>query len=76
MTSYYALIKDFASDDKLQLDGSAAEYVQQATTLNGASGLGIYHDSNANGIFDSRDELIALLQGVSAPIDPGQFFFV
>jgi subtilisin family serine protease len=75
-TSDYALVKGFGADDKIQLDGTATNYVQQATTINGVSGLGIYHDSNANGVFDSRDELIALLQGVTAPLDATQIIFV
>lgn len=75
-TADYALVKGFGADDKLELDGTAANYLQKAISLNGASGMGIFHDSNANGIYDSRDELIALIEGVSAPIDQSQFIFV
>lgn len=74
-TSDYALIKGFGVDDKLQLDGSA-NYLQHITTLNGATGLGIYYDSNANGIFDSRDELIGLLEGVTSPLASSFFIYV
>jgi hypothetical protein len=75
-TSDYALIKDFGADDKLQLDGLASNYLQRAITLNGVDGMGIYHDTNGNGAFDSRDELIALLQGVSTTVALSQFVFV
>lgn len=75
-TGDYALVRDFAADDKLQLDGAAANYVQKATSLNGVSGMGIFHDTNGNGIYDSRDELIALIEGVAAPIDQAQFIYV
>jgi hypothetical protein len=35
-------------------------------SLSGISGLGIYVDSNGNKIFDSTDELIGQLAGVSS----------
>jgi subtilisin family serine protease len=75
-TGDYALVKDFGPGDKVQLDGVAGNYVQKATTLNGVSGMGIFHDSNANGLFDSRDELVALLQNVTAPLDATQIVYV
>lgn len=76
-TGDYANIIGFGRDDKLQLDGVLSEYVQRPMTLNGVSGLGIFHDSNGNGaLYDTRDELIALLQGVTVPLDPTQFVFV
>ena len=31
--------------------------------LNGVSGSGIYFDTNHNGIWDNKDELIGLVQG-------------
>lgn len=75
-TSDYALIRDFDADDKIQLDGSAANYVQAQTTLNGVSGIGIYYDSNGNGQFDSRDELVGLVQGLTSPIGSDQLLFI
>jgi subtilisin family serine protease len=75
-TTDYAVVRDFGADDRLQLDGTPGSYVQRATSLNGVSGMGVFHDSNANGIFDSRDELIALIQGVTVPIDQTQFIYV
>ena len=75
-TGDYALVKDFGTGDKVQLDGVAGDYLQKATTLNGVSGMGIFHDSNANGLFDSRDELVALLQNVTTPLDSTQIVYV
>lgn len=63
-TADYAFIQDFGEDDFLQLKGSAAEYFQKVTQLNGVTGSGIFYDSNGNGILDSRDELIGLVGGV------------
>lgn len=61
----YALITDFqVSGDRVQL--LSGQYFLEQTILNGVSGAGIYHDSNANGSFGSTDELIGVLQGVSA----------
>jgi hypothetical protein len=75
-SSDYARITDFSTGDKLQLKGSAAEYLQSwINNLNGLSGTGIYHDSNGNGVLDSRDELIALVQN-AGPLDPSSFIFV
>jgi hypothetical protein len=75
-TSDYAVITDFNAGDKLQLDGAAANYVQRAVTLEGVSSMGVYHDSNANGIYDSRDELIAVLKGITAPVGADGFLYV
>ena len=75
-TSDFARITDFSSGDKLQLKGSAKDYLQGwINNLQGFSGTGIYHDSNGNGVLDSRDELIALVQN-HGPIDLGGFLFV
>jgi subtilisin family serine protease len=75
-TGDYAVITDLGTDDKIQLKGAAVEYIQKAVTLNGVSGMGIYHDSNGNGAFDSRDELIGIVEGATQPIEPTQFVFV
>lgn len=72
----FARITDFGSGDKLQLKGTAAEYLQGwINNLQGFSGTGIYHDTNGNGVIDSRDELIALVQN-HGPLDSGDFIFV
>jgi subtilisin family serine protease len=75
-TGDYAVIQDLGADDKIQLKGTAANYVQKAVSLNGVSGMGIYHDTNGNGVFDTRDELIGIVQGATQPIDPTQLVFV
>ena len=64
--SDYALIKDFVSgSDKLQVRAGTS-YLYTI----GASGLSLYWDRNGNGSLNSsgknQDELIAVLQGVSA----------
>jgi photosystem II stability/assembly factor-like uncharacterized protein len=72
----FACIADFGSGDKLQLKGQASEYLQGwINNLQGFSGTGIYHDTNGNGVLDSRDELIALVQN-HEPLDSGSFTYV
>jgi Ca2+-binding RTX toxin-like protein len=64
-TGDFARITDFSlsQGDRIQLKGSATEYLQGwINNLQGFSGTGIYHDTNGNGVLDSRDELIALVQ--------------
>lgn len=62
--SDYALITDFlVGSDQIQL--ASGNYFLSATSINGASGTGIYFDSNANRAFGSTDELIGLVQNVS-----------
>lgn len=75
-TTDYARITDFSTGDKLQLKGSATDYVQGwINNLSGISGTGIYHDTNGNGVLDSRDELIALVQN-AGPLDQSAFIYV
>lgn len=73
-TSDYALIKDFNAGDKIQLAGVQTDYLQHSVTLNGVSGSGIYYDSNHNHSWDSRDELIGLVQNV-ASVATSDFIF-
>lgn len=72
-TGDYALVTDFGADDMLQL--ASGTYNYKSAKVGGATGLGVYHDTNGNGIYDSRDELVALLQGVSS-ISQSQLSFV
>jgi Ca2+-binding RTX toxin-like protein len=59
----YALIRDFdASQDFLQLQGSSDRYLLRSSSIEGISGSAIYLDTNENGTFNSKDELIAVLQ--------------
>jgi subtilisin family serine protease len=60
----YAVIKDFASDDLIQL--KSGNYWLSNTTVNGLTGNGLYVDTNVNRLFDSTDEMIALVQGAGA----------
>jgi subtilisin family serine protease len=76
-TSDYARITDFnsAEGDKLQLAGSAGDYLQHVTTIGGVTGLGIYFDTNNNNVWGTRDELIAFLPGKSS-LAAGDFVYV
>lgn len=72
----YALIRDFQAGDKLQLKGTASEYLQGwISNLDGVSGTGIYHDTNRNGVLDRNDELIALVQN-HGTVDASGLLFV
>jgi subtilisin family serine protease len=76
-TSDYARITDFnsAEGDKIQLAGSASAYLTRALTINGVSGLGVYHDTNGSKTWGSLDELIAFLPGKSS-LAASDFIFV
>jgi subtilisin family serine protease len=75
-SSDYAVITDFNAGDKLQLAGTSASYVQKSVTLDGVASMGVFHDTNGNGIYDSRDELIAILKGITAPVGTDAFVYV
>ncbi len=64
----YALITDFtpSAGDLLQLFGSASQYLLSPSPVSGAPGTGLYFDQNSNGVFDSTDELMAILQSSTA----------
>ncbi|NEP00818.1 MAG: calcium-binding protein [Symploca sp. SIO2E9] len=65
----YALISDFniAEGDQIQLKGLASDYLlQESVTIGSSQGTGIYLDTNNNGIYESTDELIALVSGSAA----------
>jgi subtilisin family serine protease len=57
-------ITDFSEGDRVQL--AAGRYFLRDTTINGESGVGIFHDSNNSAAWDRRDELVALVQGSKA----------
>ena len=63
-TNDRAVITDFSDGDRIQLD--PGDYFLRAANVKGDSGTGIYFDTNGNGIWDSRDELIAIVQGDKA----------
>ena len=62
----YALVTDFTAGDKLQLKGAVAQYRLGASPAGLPAGQGLFHDSNANGILNPTDELIAVIQGPNA----------
>jgi Ca2+-binding RTX toxin-like protein len=64
--SDYVRVRDFQTGDQIQLSTKASAYFGAMVSLSGISGLGIYVDSNGNKIFDSTDELIGQLAGVSS----------
>ena len=71
----FATITDFLNGDKVQLSGNMSQYFQETQTINGVRGAAIFHDSNANGRFDGKDELIGFVQN-QAPLDASNFIFV
>ncbi len=63
-TSGYAGIDDFtpSAGDRLQLHGSPAEYFLGDSPVAGVPGIGLFHDTNADAVFEpGYDELIAIL---------------
>jgi subtilisin family serine protease len=69
-----AWITDFQSgQDKLQL--AQGSYLFRDATARGLSGLGVFIDSNGDGVWDSRDELIGLLNRIGA-LQPGDLAYV
>ena len=73
-TNDYAKIMDFGGGDKIKLSGSAGDYFLANATMNKVSGVQIFHDTNDNGIRDSRDELIGFVVGVSS-VSPDSFVY-
>jgi subtilisin family serine protease len=65
-TSDYVQVRDFQAGDLIQLSSQAGSYFGAKVSLGGVSGLGIYVDTNDNQRFDSTDELIGQLVGVTS----------
>ncbi len=57
----YAVITDFSSGDRVQLAQGTYFLVETRTKLD--EGTGIFMDRNGNGVWDSHDELIGIVQG-------------
>ncbi len=72
-TSDYAIISDFsrAEGDKIQIRGSLQSY--HLISRDGSTS--IYNDTNGDGKFDSRDELIALVKNTTS-LSSDDFLFV
>lgn len=59
----YALITDFnQTRDQIKLEGSADMYILGSSPIDDKSGTSIHLDMNSNGIVDSKDELVAIVQ--------------
>jgi hypothetical protein len=77
-------VKDFNTGDQVQLKGAASNYrLQTSYNLNGASGTGIFlNDGSGSGssksAWDTKDELIGFLEGVSTVslTNTAQFIYV
>jgi subtilisin family serine protease len=71
-TSDYAIIEDFTGGtDKIQIRGSLQSY----HLIPDGTATKIYHDTNGDGKFDSRDELIALVKNTTS-LTEHDFLFV
>lgn len=76
-TNDYAVITDFnIGSDAIQLKGQAANYVLGASPISGLVGTGLFLDTNGNGVFNSTDELIAVIQGTgTTPLSLSETYF-
>ncbi len=74
-TTDYARITDFNAGDKVQLKGTAADYLLIPGSIGGYTGVGIFYDANHNFVWDSRDELIGHVSG-SKTLAASDLFFV
>ncbi|MEH2265403.1 calcium-binding protein, partial [Nostoc sp.] len=74
----YARLRGFnTSQDKIQLQGLASSYLLGSSPINGISGTAIYLDTNGNAIFNSTDELIGIVEGVTGlNLTAGYFSYV
>ena len=71
----YARVTDFSLGDKVQLRGTAGDYLLVPGTIGGYSGIGVFYDTNNNNSWDSRDELIGHFSG-SKSLAMSDLFFV
>jgi subtilisin family serine protease len=63
----YAQIMDWSQGDKIQLANSASDYHFEIGTYNGLLGTWILQDSNHDGVWDSNDEFIGHVVGMTSP---------
>ncbi|MEH1842168.1 MAG: hypothetical protein V7L20_26410 [Nostoc sp.] len=65
-TRDYAVISDYTTlQDTIRLQGSASDYLLRSSPISKVKGTAIYFDSNGNKAFDSTDELVAIVSGIS-----------
>jgi subtilisin family serine protease len=57
------MVRDFDSNDRIQLVGSATDYILKAETLNLFAGTSIFRDTNGSGKWDSLDEFVGHVSG-------------
>ncbi len=62
-TRDYGVIADWTKGDLIQL--AKGNYFLSNTSVNGLTGVGIYHDTKGSSKLDVRDELIGLVQNIS-----------
>ncbi|HEV2568216.1 S8 family serine peptidase [Sphingomonas sp.] len=74
----HLLIRDFDTDDRIQLTGDISDYIIRTETISGITGTSIFLDSNADARWDGYDEFIAHVAGPTAPalLTPDYFVFV
>ncbi len=65
-TGDYAQVTDFRAGDQIQLSTKVSAYFTAPVAVGGLAGLGIFADTNANLRFDSTDELVGHLVGMTA----------
>ena len=74
-TNDYALITDFnVSNDVIQLQGRAEDFLLGSAPVFGVSGTGLFLDTNSNGVLNTTDELIAIVQ-TATPINLAAGYF-
>jgi subtilisin family serine protease len=59
------MIRDFDGNDRIQLVGSASDFILHKETLGGIAGTSIFRDTNASGKWDSLDEFVGHVSGSS-----------
>lgn len=69
----YAQVMDFATGDQIQLSNKVRGYYTSQISLGGVSGTGIFADSNANSRFDSTDELVGHIVGLTRSLVSSDF---
>ena len=66
--SDWAMIRDFDANDRIQLSGTASDYLLHAETLSGFAGTSIFRDTNGSGRLDSLDEFVGHVSGSAAAL--------
>jgi len=75
-TGDYAQVMDFQTGDQIQLSSNVRGYYTSQISLGGQWGTGIYADSNANSRFDTTDELIGHIVGLTRGLTSADIIWV